>query len=351
MALGGGIDIRTGETVERPEDFLTKGRNGFHLVTLPVAPLMHGATQWSLMGQSFIGNCAVLRSRFEPHDVWQTVERYHVNLLMITGDAMARPLLDALDEPGSHYDLTSLFAISSSAVLFSQTCKDRFLDVFPNLIITDAVGSSEGGANGLTMVSRGAAMRGGPTVSAARDSVVLDIDLRPVAPGSGVVGRLARRGNIPIGYLNDPEKTAATFVTGADGVRYVIPGDFASIEADGSITLLGRGSVSINTGGEKVFPEEIENTLKAHPGVLDAVVVGVPDERWGERVAAVVQPVVGTDLTLESIQAHCRAHLAGYKVPRQLTIVESMVRSPAGKSDYRWAKQIAMSGSNTTGSP
>jgi acyl-CoA synthetase (AMP-forming)/AMP-acid ligase II len=345
MALGGGIDLRTGEKMQQPQDFVTKGRTGFRLTTLPVAPLMHGATQWSVMGQSFIGNCSVLRARFDPHDTWRTVAQQQVNLLMITGDAMARPLLDALDElDGSvaQHDLSSLFAISSSAVLFSQTCKDRFLDRFPNLVITDAIGSSEGGANGLTMVSRGTVMKGGPTVNAALDSVVLDDDLRPIAAGSGVVGRLARSGNIPIGYLNDPEKTAATFVTGANGVRYVIPGDYATVEADGSITLLGRGSVSINTGGEKVFPEEIENALKAHPGVLDTIVVGVPDDRWGERVAAVVQVVDGADVTLESIQTHCRAHLAGYKVPRQLTLVDQVVRSPAGKSDYRWAKRVAM---------
>ena len=341
MALGGGIDLRTGEKLDRPEGFLDRGRNGFMLTTLPVAPLMHGATQWSLMGQSFLGNCTILRARFDPHDVWVTAQHHRANLLMITGDAMARPLLDALDEPGVEYDLSSLFAISSSAVLFSQTCKDRFLDRFPNLVITDAVGSSEGGANGLTMVSRGTAMKGGPTVTTARDSVVLDDELRPVGAGSGVVGRLARSGNIPIGYLNDPVKTAATFVLGADGVRYVIPGDFAMIEADGSLTLLGRGSVSINTGGEKVFPEEIENALKAHPGVLDAVVVGVADERWGERVAAVVQAVHGAEVTLAGIQAHCRAHLAGFKVPRQLTLVDQVVRSPAGKSDYRWAKRVA----------
>ncbi len=341
MALGGGIDMRTGEVVERPEDFITKGRNGFAMMSHPVAPLMHGATQWSLMGQGTIGNGSVLRARFDPHDLWRTVERHRVNLLMITGDAMARPMLDALDAAGAEYDLSSLFAISSSAVLFSQTCKDRFLDLLPNLVITDAIGSSESGGNGLTMVSRGTVMKGGPTVTASRDAVVLDDDLRPIGPGSGIVGRLARSGNIPLGYLNDPVKTAATFVTGADGVRYVIPGDYATIEADGSLTLLGRGSVSINTGGEKVFPEEIENALKAHPGVFDAVVVGVPDERWGERVAAVVAPVPGIEVTLDSVQAHCRAHVAGYKVPRQLTLVDEVVRSPAGKSDYRWAKRVA----------
>ncbi len=341
MALGGGIDIRTGDKVDGPEDFLVKGRNGFQLLGFPIAPLMHGATQWGVMGQSFIGNGCVLCAKFDPREVWRTVERLKLNLLMITGDAMARPLLDALDEPGADYDLSSLFAISSSAVLFSQTCKDRFLDRLPNLVVTDAIGSSEAGASGITMVSRGAVMKGGPTVSAARDAAVLDDDLRPVAAGSGVIGRLARSGNIPVGYLNDPVKTAATFVTGADGVRYVIPGDFASLEADGSITMLGRGSVCINTGGEKVFPEEVENAILAHPGVFDAVVVGVADERWGERVAAVVRAVPGAQLTLDDLQTHCRKLIAGYKVPRQLTLVEEVQRSPAGKSDYRWAKRVA----------
>ena len=275
---------------------------------------------------------------------WRTIERERANLLMITGDAMARPMLDAFDDleaAGHRPDTSSLFAVSSSAVLFSQSCKDRFLELLPNLVITDAVGSSEGGANGITMVTKGATMKGGPTVTAARDSVVLDDDLRPVEPGSGVVGRLARTGNIPIGYYKDPEKTAATFVKGPDGTLYVLPGDYALLEADGTITMLGRGSVSINSGGEKVFPEEVENALKSHPEVFDAVVVGVADERWGERVTAVVQPRDGTTPTLESIQHHCRQHLAGYKVPRQLTLVELMVRSPAGKSDYRWARRIA----------
>ncbi len=344
MALGGGIDIRTGEKVARPEDFVVKGRNGFPLTAHPIAPLMHGATQWSVMGQSFIGNGSVLCARFDAHEVWRTIERHKVNLLMITGDAMARPLLDVLDEPGVNYDLSSLFAISSSAVLFSQTSKDRFLDRLPNLVLTDAIGSSEAGASGITMVSRGALMKGGPTVAAARDAAVLDDDLRPVAAGSGIIGRLARSGNIPIGYLNDPVKTAATFVTAADGVRYAIPGDFACIEEDGSITLLGRGSVCINTGGEKVFPEEVENALLACPGVLDAVVVGVPDDRWGERIAAVVRPVPDAELTLAMIQAHCRTLMAGYKVPRQLTLVAEVERSPAGKSDYRWAKRVASGG-------
>jgi len=162
-----------------------------------------------------------------------------------------------------------------------------------------------------------------------------------VAPGSGVVGRLARSGNIPVGYHKDEDKTAATFVTGADGRRYVIPGDFATVEADGSITLLGRGSVCINSGGEKIFPEEVEAALKAHPAVFDAVVVGVPDARWGQTVAAVVQPRDGRQPSLDELDRHCRAMIAGYKVPRHLHIVDRVERSPSGKPDYPWATRVA----------
>ena len=160
-------------------------------------------------------------------------------------------------------------------------------------------------------------------------------DLRPV--GVGIVGRLARRGNIPLGYYRDVEKTAETFPI-VDGVRWAVPGDHAVVEPDGSITLLGRGSVSINTGGEKVYPEEVESVLKAHADVFDAVVVGVPDDRWGERVIAVVQPRAGTRPTLDALQHHARTHLAGYKVPRAIVLVDAIERSPSGKPDYRWAR-------------
>jgi acyl-CoA synthetase (AMP-forming)/AMP-acid ligase II len=185
-------------------------------------------------------------------------------------------------------------------------------------------------------------MKGGPTVQPIAGSVVLDDDLNPVVPGSGVVGKLARMGDIPVGYYKDPEKTAATFVE-AEGVRYAIPGDFATVEADGTITLLGRGSQSINSGGEKIFPEEVEAAVKSHPDVYDAVVVGVPDERWGQRVAAVVQLRPGAAIALEPIQTHCRTLLAGYKVPRQLHVVETIQRSPSGKPDYPWALRAATS--------
>jgi acyl-CoA synthetase (AMP-forming)/AMP-acid ligase II len=226
--------------------------------------------------------------------------------------------------------------------------KDQFLERFPNLILTEAIGSSEGGSNGYTMVQKGnTAMKGGPTVKPIRDSVVLDENLAIVEPGSGVIGKVARRGNIPLEYYKDPEKSAETFVTAPDGTRYSIPGDFAQVEADGSITLLGRGSVSINSGGEKIYPEEVEAAVKSHPDVYDCTVVGVPDERWGQRVAAVVQPRDDTALDIESLQDHCRTLVAGYKVPRELHIVDSIVRSPSGKPDYRWAKDVA-TGATTT---
>jgi acyl-CoA synthetase (AMP-forming)/AMP-acid ligase II len=173
------------------------------------------------------------------------------------------------------------------------------------------------------------------------DTVVLDEDLHVVAAGSDVIGKLARKGNIPLEYYKDPVKSAETFVTAPDGTRYSIPGDFAMVEADGTITILGRGSVSINSGGEKIYPEEVESAVKSHPDVYDCTVVGVPDERWGQRVVAVVQPRAGATPTLESVQEHCRTLIAGYKVPRTLFTVDTIQRSPSGKPDYRWAASIA----------
>ncbi|HEX6165393.1 MAG TPA: acyl-CoA synthetase [Acidimicrobiales bacterium] len=343
FALGGGIDVLTGERARRPEDMVERGRKlGFALTFLPIAPLMHGATQWAVMGQSFTGNRIVLMSQFDPHEVWRLVEAEKVNSMMMTGDAMARPLVEALDEPPSAgRDLTSLISLSSTAAVFSPSLKEQYLDRFPDLVLTDAIGSSEGGANGIIIVEKGkTAMRSGPTVAPVAGTVVLDDQLRPVEPGSQVVGRVARWGDIPLGYYNDPVKTAETFVE-VDGTRYVIPGDMAMVEADGSVTLLGRGSQSINSGGEKIFPEEVEAAVKSHPAVYDAVVVGVPDERWGQRVAAVVQARQGMTPDLGSVQQHCRATIAGYKVPRELHLVDRMQRSPSGKADYPWAKRVA----------
>ncbi|HEX5945484.1 MAG TPA: acyl-CoA synthetase [Acidimicrobiales bacterium] len=343
FALGGGIDILSGDRATKPEDLAERGRKmGFALTFLPIAPLMHGATQWAVMGQSFMGHRVVLMGQFDAHEVWRLVEAEKVNSLMMTGDAMARPLIEALEEePSKTRDLSSLLSLSSTAAVFSPSLKEQYLERFPNIVLIDAIGSSEGGGNGVVIIEKGkTAMKGGPTVSPVSGTVVLGDDLRPVAPGSGVVGRVARSGDIPVGYYNDPVKTAETFVE-VDGTRYVIPGDMAMLEADGSITLLGRGSQSINSGGEKIFPEEVEAAVKSHPAVYDAVVVGVPDERWGQRVAAIVQPRAGVTPDLASLQDHCRTKIAGYKVPRELHVVQLMQRSPSGKADYPWAKKVA----------
>jgi acyl-CoA synthetase (AMP-forming)/AMP-acid ligase II len=342
MALGQGIDAVTGHKVESDWELADAAALGFPLVSFMLPPLMHGACQWGMLGMMFKGNTVVLTAKFDPEGVWATIEREKANAIMITGDAMGRPLIETLDAQPDRWDVSSLLAVSSSAALFSAPVKDRFFTRFPNLVITDSIGSSEGGFNGLAHVGKGGtAMKGGPTVTPGPDTVVVDDDLNVLAPGSGIVGKVARAGNIPIGYYKDEEKTKATFLTAADGRRYVVAGDNAVWEEDGTITLLGRGSMCINSGGEKIFPEEVESALKSHPDVFDALVVGAPDERWGQRVVAVVQPREGRAPTLDDLVAHCRTKVAGYKVPRALHLVERISRSPSGKPDYPWAQKLA----------
>jgi acyl-CoA synthetase (AMP-forming)/AMP-acid ligase II len=286
----------------------------------------------------FAGQTVVLAPEFNADDVWKAIENHKVNLLFFTGDAMGRPLLDALEASIDSRDLSSLFLLASTAALFSPSLKERFLELLPNRVITDSIGSSETGFGGSSIVAKGQTQAGGPRVSIDKNTVVLDDDGNEVQPGSGVRGILAKRGNIPVGYYKDEKKTAETFRT-INGVRYAIPGDYAMVESDGTVTMLGRGSVSINTGGEKVYPEEVEAALKGHPEVFDALVVGVPDERYGQHVAAVVAPRSGKRPTLADLDAFVRKDIAGYKVPRSLWLVDEVKRSPAGKPDYTWAKQ------------
>jgi acyl-CoA synthetase (AMP-forming)/AMP-acid ligase II len=345
MALGQGIDALTGHKVTSDTELAEKALNNpFPIITFMLPPLMHGACQWGMLGMMFQGNTVALTPRFDPVDVWSTLERERANAIMITGDAMGRPLIEALEAEPNRWDTSSLLAVTSSAALFSAPVKDRFFGLFPNLVITDSIGSSEGGFNGIAEVPKdGTAMKGGPTVRPAPDVVVVDDDLNVLEPGSGVIGKVARGGNIPLGYYKDEAKTRATFVVAKDGRRYVVAGDFALWEADGTITLLGRGSMCINSGGEKIFPEEVESALKSHPDVFDVLVVGAADERWGQRVTAVVQARPGRTPSLEDLMAHCRTKIAGYKVPRELHLVEEIVRSPSGKPDYPWAQQLVAS--------
>lgn len=329
-----------GTPVTRPEELAERLPNKMPLTMMAVPPLIHGAAQLASFIAFYQGAPIVLVPRFEPATIWKVVEEERVTTMSIVGDAMARPLAEALLAPGANYDTSSLFVMSSAGAIFSDAVKDQLRQKLPNIMLIDAFGASETGSQGMdTGVTRGQGP--GLRFKMNEHTSVLDDDSRPVEPGSGVVGRVALRRHIPVGYYKDAEKTARTFVE-VDGVRWVVPGDLARVEADGTITVFGRGSVCINSGGEKIFPEEVESALKSHPNVFDAVVVGVPDARWGERVAAVVQPRPGTEPpSLADLDAHCRTRIAGYKVPRQLNIVEQIVRSPAGKADYPWAKRLA----------
>jgi len=332
--LGGGIDFVTGEVLPDEWAQSRRGADSPGLTRLVCAPLIHGAAQWAALPSLFGGDKVVLLPRFDPDEVWRAVGRHRVQVMTMVGDAMGRPLIEAY-ERGS-YDASSLVAISSHAALFSPAVKDQYLSRLPNVVLTDAIGSSESGFNGLAMITKDSPRTGGgPRVRSGPNTIVIGDDGRPVAPGE--VGRIARGGHVPLGYYKDEAKSARIFVE-VDGARYVVPGDFARLETDGTITLLGRGNVSINTGGEKVFPEEVEAALKSHPDVFDALVVGVPDERLGQRVAALVQPRADVVIDFAALDAHVRERIAGYKTPRSLWIVERVGRAPSAKPDYRWAK-------------
>ncbi len=350
FALGQGIDALTNEKVaseySRAEE-AAASESGLVFCVIP--PLMHGAAQIATFSQWFIGSTIVLLRRFDAETVWESVHNDGLNSMIITGDAIARPMIEALDANPGRWNTDSLISLSSSAALFSQSVKDRFLDYFPNLIITDSIGSTESGFQGITYAAKGAKIEGGgPTVAPGRDVAILDDDLALIPEGDDRIGRLGRRGNLPLGYYNDPKKTAETFVEAADGNRYAIAGDFGKW-ADGNIVMLGRGTVSINSGGEKIFPEEVEQAVKSHPAVFDCLVVGVPDDRWGQRVAAIVQWREGESADVDSIGEHARTHVAGYKVPRELHEVDEIQRSPSGKPDYPWAKKLAESGDHKVG--
>jgi 3-oxocholest-4-en-26-oate---CoA ligase len=344
--LGGGIDFLTGVPLADEWEQSRKGLESAGLVRLTAAPLIHGAAQVAMLAALFAGDTVVLSPRFDAHEVWRAVKRHSANLIFIIGDAMGRPLIEAYREGG--YDASSVLAISSSGALFSPVVKDAFAAALPGVVITDAIGSTETGFAGIGVVSVGAEQRGGPNVTPGPDVIVLDDDGGLARPGQ--VGRLARGGHVPLGYYKDPARTAAMLAE-VGGKRYAVPGDLARVEADGSITLLGRGGTCVNTGGEKVFPEEVESALKSCPDVFDALVIGVPDERLGQRVAALVQLREGRPADLRAVEAHIREQIAGYKVPRSNWLVGAISRGPAGKPDYGWAHRYAASHAPDTGQP
>ncbi len=339
-AMGGGDPLALGNVIGSPEQLATRVmRPG--MTALPCPPFMHSSAHWLAFTMLFGGGKLVTLpgGRFDAAAAWRLVGTEAVNILVLVGDAMVRPLLDELDAHPARYDTSSLMAVGSGGAVLSPSTKRRLAEMLPGRIVADAFGSSETGQLGGRAPDDDP--YGAPRLHVDERTDVLDDELRPVVPGSGTVGRLARSGYIPIGYLGDAHKTAATFVE-AGGKRWALPGDLAMVDADGAIAVLGRGSLCINTGGEKVFPDEVEAALKSDDKVEDVVIVGVPDERYGERVVAVVQPHAGCQVDAEALRASCRGRLAGYKVPRQIVVIDAITRSPTGKPDYRWAKAIAL---------
>ncbi len=306
---------------------------------LVVGPLMHGNAQWAMWNAFMMAGTTVLYTEhhFDPDRILRLIGDEDVVSSALVGDAMARPLAETLAAaPPGTYDVSKLLVIGSGGAMLSAAVKADLAAQLPGAVIMDRFGSSEAGAQGAVDVGAS-----GPRFVMSADTAVLDDELRRLAPGDGRIGRLARTGRIPVGYYRDEAKTAATFPTDADGVRWSVPGDLASIDPDGVITVHGRGSASINSGGEKIFPEEVEATIKAHPDVYDAIVVGLPDERFGERVAAVVRLRADAEgLGLEELAIHCREHVAGYKVPRQLLLVDEIPLTAAGKPDAAAAKAL-----------
>jgi acyl-CoA synthetase (AMP-forming)/AMP-acid ligase II len=322
------------DPVKTPDELADKARTAPEWVFLIVPPLMHGAGQWVTGSALFEAKKAVLLdgARMDAEYAWDLVEREKVNSMTIVGDAMARPLADALANNPGRWDTSTLLGIGSGGAPLSPAVKQQLGELLPSVMVLDSFGSSETGYQGRATEGR--------RFTVDDTNAVFSDSLQRVKPGSGEVGRLAKTGRIPLGYYNDPEKTARTFIE-AEGKRWSFPGDMATVEDDGTINLLGRGSQCINSGGEKIYPEEVEDALKSHADVFDVLVVGVPDERWGERVTAVVALRPGAAATSEDLQSHCRKHVAGYKVPKKMQFVDQVPRQPSGKPDYRVAKALA----------
>jgi fatty-acyl-CoA synthase len=312
------------------------------MVSVPACPLMHGTGCMTQLINLSGGGCVVtLQSRnLDIAELFDTLEAHQANFTAIVGDAFAKPMLRALDAEPERWDLSNLFLIASSGVMFSEESKQALIRHLPQAMIVDAFSSSEAVGMGQS-VSAAGTDSGTATFRLGENTKVFTDDLREVEPGSGEVGRVAVGGFQPVGYYKDQAKTNATFLT-VENKRYSIPGDFATVEADGTITLLGRGSVCINTGGEKVFPEEVEEALKTHATVLDAVAVGVPDDKFGEAITAIVELAAGTTLDEADIVGHVKAKLASFKAPKRVLPIDTIGRAPNGKVDYKRLKAFAL---------
>jgi fatty-acyl-CoA synthase len=338
--MGGAVAGTPHESIES----VVAAAQGGAMRVLPAAPFMHGAGHWIAFLAMNGGNTVVIQDevrRLDPKDVLSIVEREKISFLQIVGDAFARPILDEM-ETGS-YDLSSLFIILSGGAALNSTLKERFLAVVPHAMILDGMGSSEGGGQMTQVTTAGSDVTTGTFTPSPGTCIVSEDFTRLVPPGSEEIGWVAKLGNVPLGYLGDPEKSARTFPV-IDGQRYSVPGDRGRQREDGTVEMLGRDSVTINSGGEKIFAEEVEAALGHHPDVYDVVVCGRPSEQWGNEVVAIVQLRQGVAPSADveaSLLEESAKHIARYKFPKQFIFVDSVVRSPAGKADYRWAKEVA----------
>ncbi|MGH3677690.1 MAG: acyl-CoA synthetase [Mycobacterium sp.] len=343
MTSFGGRSLYTGELAHSYDDIAKRVADAPESRLMILPPLMHGAAQWAVMTAMTTGQSVVfstVTSRFDADEVVRTIEREKVMAVTVVGDAMARPLAAAIE--GGAADLSSLAVVANGGALLTPTAKQRLIEAKPGLIVVDGVGSSETGAQMTHMSASGAVSTG--KFNAGPDTFVAAEDLNAILePGHDGIGWLAQRGYVPLGYKGDAAKTAATFPV-IDGVRYSVPGDRARHLADGSIELLGRDSVSINSGGEKIFAEEVETAVASHPAVADVVVSGRPSERWGQEVVAIVALADGASADAEELIDHAAGSLARYKLPKAVVFRPVIERSPAGKADYRWAREQAVSG-------
>jgi len=337
-ALGG--RAADGRILETLDEYVERAKTA-SMKTFPAAPYMHGAGHWIALSALHQGNTVYIQSdveRLDPHDILSLIEREKINFLQIVGDAFARPIVDAIRK--GHYDLSSLIIILSGGAPLNASIKAEILDLLPNIMIIDGLGSSEAGGQGVQMSNKQTGASTGKFVPGPDNIVVDEAMTKVLAPGHDGMGWWAKRGFVPLGYLDDAAKTERTFVM-IGGTRFAVPGDRARHLGDGTIELHGRDSVTINSGGEKIFAEEVEHALKHHPAVYDAVVAGRPSERWGQEVVAVVQLRSGARVSDAELSEECAKHIARYKLPKAYVYRDAIVRSPSGKADYRWAKDQA----------